>query len=312
MPVIFKNLSTSDLNRPSARLVYVETDEDDAPTPIPTTCPTPAELIPVGDIYADDFNRIDGDNMGVDWEQFFDNINPVQNYPWFGIRSNQLRGLADPAAPPPDTSPLTKLGYFLPMPSTVKDQYAQVVFKGSSLVATGGPATSPFGGSFWVCCRCNPNFATGNHWFEAGAGGAGTKTGVVCYFARYSENYSAGGAFTTARMDLFRNELLGFAGLVAGVGVPRLVSGDVVKITAANFIQFGQENVCLKVFINSTQVLAANDFSTPIPNIQAGRQLTGRGGLCSGEDAPDVLQQAFAVAFLLDDFQAQACLPNPT
>lgn len=307
MTVDFDIVNATDLARDAGGVRYEKTFTTS--NPLPTSCP--AVLTPTGALFEDDFNRADADTLGPNYVEFGNIVNPVQNDSWLGIRTNQCRKFNDPPIPPPNTggiSPFPKAGIYTPFPSTGKDQYCEVTLGSVILDPTGGAMVLNPGAQLRILTRCNQPDAA-NFWYEAGAGGGGTQSGLICYMLQYSVVFNFAGGFQSALLNISRNELLGVAG-IATAAVAELQPGDVLRFTAANFFQFGQENVCLKGFVNGVLRVSGNDFSGPIPGIQAGRQLTGGVGLMGG-GFQDPALTTFNVGFLFDDFRSQVCDPNP-
>jgi hypothetical protein len=309
--VDYDMVNNTDLANRQGVVGYEKTFVDDV-TPIPEACP---DIVPIGGIFSDDFNRPNSTNLGP-YTVFNGNSFVLQNIPWLQIFSNQI--LMSPVSPlkPPNYDANAKTARFNPFPITAKDQYAQMRFNGTTIISTGGPQRDTFGTNFAVCVRMIDN-PGGNGFYQAGAGGVGTKAGTLQYEAIYSEVFNPDGTFFRAVLQVRRNEIGGIGGVAIDMAppfpFPRLSPGDVMRLTAANFLPFGPgfEEVCLKVFINGVLVGRWHDFSSPIPPNQHGRILTGGAGFASEGGAVDPLLQAFFATMLWDDFQAQVANPNP-
>ncbi len=319
MPVIYTDLGAVDLKRDST-VQYTRTREETA-VPLPGACP--AVLVPVGDLYSDDFHRANADHIGAAYTEYIGSLphtgpGPYQQTDWAGISGNQLSTFAGLITPPAvDTQLFSRTGQFVAFPPLGKDQYSQLTFVSSTVAPlVGGNPIGGFSGRTEVMARMQPSGnPLGNSWFESGAGVAGSKSGVVAYFCRYRENYNSNGTFGNAFIEVGRHEISGDAGLSPpgplGAFIPRLVARDVLTVTCANFMFFSTEVVCVKGFVNGVLKCQGVDFQNPVLPGQFGRILTGGAGFSCGEILPDPATMGFVCTMQWSLWEAQLCNPNP-
>lgn len=293
---------------------------DEAP-PLPTSCPTLAQMTPVFNSWSDDFNRPDSANFGPNWTSWIDPCTGANNNQWAGIQLNQCRMVILPqqntgsggCGTADDTSINPHFSYFNAIPFTVKDQIVQATFKSTVYHACTFDPGSVSDAQFGIAVRVlvNPNAV---NTFVSNPG-LTNQNGIIGYIGYYSERYNAAGVFVSATVRITRYDQAG-ASVLNAVNVSRFVAGDVLKLTAANFLSGGVEGVCLRLYVNDVLRTQANDFTNPTgtpgqqpwaTNGTHGKILTGSMGICCDKQSNVQFSECF-----FDDWQAFQTGPNPT
>jgi hypothetical protein len=315
----YKNLAAIDLKRNST--VQYTRNLQDLTIPLPNACPNIDTGVPVFNTWTDDFNRPDSIDLGPNYDQFHTGCQNIQNNPpVMHIVNNTLQYGSDPVLNDTSLCPSANLtrtwyqcgaAYYTPIPFTVKDQRVSITFV-NRLVNDPTPlSTNVARGELLVSARCLlTNEPNSNQFYEEqGLFPNNIHAAVISYIGGYAEviNWPAL-TFQSGILLIRRADFRGAPVVLAGVATPQLNFGDVIMLTAANFISGGVEGVCLKLYVNGVLKASANDFALPNAN-QHGKILTGAMGVYSGGA---VISNTLPNWLYGDNWLAEQVGPNPT